>query len=211
MQESFSTPLQEIPVHRIGPVEQGFGIFDNFKGNQIRQPLSPKFPSQQQQIQIIDKELAQVQSQLEERLYGPKKFRETNKTGQSRVVSVERTSKGFKVRLLARHFYDPGEVRMKQESLKKLDTIIQIVKDLERDVTVEGHTDSIPKKEGYNNWEISALRATHVLKYMVSEHSFPQSRLSAVGYADLRPIAHNGTSSGRRLNRRIEIHVNYED
>ena len=211
MQESFNTPLEDIPMdERIGPIEQGFGIFEHFKGERMRPPIMQKYPDIKERPKIIDSELEKVKVNLEERLYGPNKFSGSNKPGEERIVSVQRTEKGFVLRMLARHFYKPGEVKVRKEAKADLDGIINILKDLGRNVRIEGHTDSIPADKEYSNWEISALRATYVVSYMIGEHNFPQSLISAAGFADTRPIASNGTESGRNLNRRIEIHVDYE-
>ena len=211
MQEAFNTPLPDIPVdRRVGPTEQGFGIFDHFKGQSIRPSLIQKYPSSSQRVKIIDDEMNQLKTKLEERLYGPNKFREDTKAGQERVVTVQRTSKGFKLQLLARHFFPPGEVQISRGAMKDLDSVVQILKDLGRPVTVEGHTDSLPPKGDLSNWDISAMRSANVVRYMIRKHNYPATMLSTAGYADLRPIANNGTESGRNLNRRIEIHVDYD-
>lgn len=211
MQESFNTPLQDIPVdRRVGPTEQGIGIFEHFKGESIRPSLIQKYPSSSQRVKVIDDEMNQVKVKLEDRLYGPNKFRDETKPGQERVVQVQRTDKGFKVQLLARHFFDSGSVNVARGALKELDSVALILKDLGRPVRIEGHTDSIPATGDYGNWEISALRATNVLKHLIRKHNFPTTSLSAAGLADTRPIANNGSESGRMLNRRIEIHVDYD-
>lgn len=212
IQESFNTPLENIPLDRkVGPAELGFGIFDHFRGNQVRPPLIEKYPSEQHQIQVIDNEMKQFEMKLEERMYGPNNFREKkDKTGEERIVSVERTEKGFKVKLLARHYFKPGATQVRKGAQSELNKLVSLVKELGRNVTIEGHTDSTLHKGKYSNWELSTLRATSVLRYMYQKHNFPQTRLSAVGYADLKPLAHNGTEVGRSLNRRVEIHIHYD-
>jgi chemotaxis protein MotB len=210
MQESFNTPLQDIPQdRRIGPHEAGLGIFEHFKGDSIRPSIVQKYPSASQRLKVIDDEMNQIKVKLEDRLYGPNKFREKTKAGQERLVTVHRTTKGFKLQLLARHFFDAGSVNVNRGALKELSEVAGILKDLGRPITIEGHTDSVPPSGQFGNWEISTLRATNVLKYLVRQHNFPTSQISAAGYADTRPIAHNGSESGRMLNRRIEIHVDY--
>ncbi len=212
MQESFNTPLQDIPVdRRVGPQEQGMGIFDHFKGDSIRPALITKYPSSSQKVKIIDDEMNRIRVKLEDHLYGKNKFREETKPGQERIVAVQRTEKGFKLQLLARHFYEPGSVQVSRGALKELDSVAQILKDLGRPIVIEGHTDSLPAAGTYSNWEISTLRATNVLRYFIAKHNFPATLLSAAGYADMKPIASNGSESGRMLNRRIEIHVDYDN
>lgn len=211
MQESFATPLEDIPFdRRIGPTESGFGIFEHFRGNQVRPPISIKYPGLEKKIKIIDSEKAQTEAKIQERLYGPKKYLGSKKSGEARIVDVQRTGRGFKLKLLARHFYQSGAIKVQKAALADLDIVVDTLKQLGRDVTVEGHTDAVPPKGRQTNWELSALRASYVLQYMIHKHNFPATKLSAAGYADLRPIAHNGTAQGRTMNRRIEMHVNYD-
>jgi chemotaxis protein MotB len=75
-------------------------------------------------------------------------------------------------------------------------------------VRVEGHTDSQPISTSRfpSNWELSAARATTVLRHFV-KRSIPASRMSVAGYAGERPIADNTTLDGRALNRRVDIVV----
>jgi chemotaxis protein MotB len=210
MQESFNTPLDDIPIHRKDtPVDHGFGIFEHFRGDQIREPLSKKFPSHKQAPKVLDQEFTKIQKELEERLYGPHAFPGTHKNGNERIIDVEKTPTGLRFRLLARHFYDSGSLDMKPKGLKALDVLIRILKRLGRPLTVEGHADSAPSSR-MSHWDLSALRATRIVAYMVEKHYFPQTLLSAAGYGDVRPLAHNGTFEGRQLNRRIEIQVHYE-
>ncbi len=215
MQESFNKPLDDLPVERrVGPTEEGFGIFEHFRGNTTRPPLSKKFPGMEQKVKDINDEFKQIQAQIDDRLYGPSTYQGSEKAGESRVVSVHRTSDGVSLRMLARHFYASGEYRMKREALKDVDKVVQILKELGRPVVIEGHTDDNPpdgKSNIESNWELSAMRATYLLRYMIKEHHFPGTKISAAGYADMRPVAHNGTESGRALNRRIEIRIRYDD
>lgn len=76
-------------------------------------------------------------------------------------------------------------------------------------ILVEGHTDSIPVANGSfpSNWELSALRAVNVVKFLVDECEIDPKNLSAAGYADSRPVASNDSSEGRALNRRVNLIV----
>lgn len=55
-----------------------------------------------------------------------------------------------------------------------------------------------------SNWELSAIRATTVLRYLLTGDIDP-ARLTATGFADLLPLAPNDTAENRALNRRVEF------
>ena len=78
--------------------------------------------------------------------------------------------------------------------------------DRKHPITVEGNTDNqrIQTSQFPSNWELSAFRATTVLRYLVA-HGVTEQRLSAAGYADLHPLASNATATGRARNRRVDI------
>lgn len=76
-------------------------------------------------------------------------------------------------------------------------------------ILVEGHTDSIPVANASfpSNWELSALRAVNVVKFLVDECGIDPGILSAAGYADSRPVASNDFPEGRARNRRVNLIV----
>ena len=67
---------------------------------------------------------------------------------------------------------------------------------------LEGHTDSQGRET--TNQKLSESRAASVREYLTSI-GMSGSRLSSVGYGELRPIASNKTRAGRQENRRVEI------
>jgi outer membrane protein OmpA-like peptidoglycan-associated protein len=69
-------------------------------------------------------------------------------------------------------------------------------------VEVAGHTDS-SGSEDYNQ-SLSERRASSVSQYLGSQGITGQ-RLITVGMGELKPVADNGTSSGKQANRRVEI------
>lgn len=212
MQESFNMPLEDIPPDRqIGKSEQGFGIFQHFRGDRSRPTLVKKFPATEKKKLFITSEMKKLEQELEERLFGPNAHPTPAAIGSSRIVSIVRDEKGFRLNLTGRHFYDSGEVKFKEKSKREIDIIVSSLKRLGRKITIEGHTDSIPPRGKMDNWELSTMRAAYFVRYILEKHAYPQSLVSAAGYADTRPIAHNGSEEGRSLNRRIEIHVEYDD
>jgi chemotaxis protein MotB len=208
--DALNMPLPDIPVDRkAGPTSQGFGIFENFKGDQLREPVIQKYRAGERP-KVIDLEMNKVKIMVEDRLYGPNKYPQTSAKGQERIVSVERTPQGFKLQLAARHFFGSGEYQMKRSALKEMERLGGILVELGRPIVVEGHTDNVPAGGQFSNWEISSLRAASVAKYLIKTAGFPATKMAIAGYADLKPVAQNTSEAGRAMNRRIEIHINYD-
>lgn len=91
-------------------------------------------------------------------------------------------------------------------ALNKLATALTSQKDLE--ILVEGHTDSIPLRgKGMikDNWDLSVMRATNVVKVLLKNPTLDPLQLTAAGRAEFIPIESNKTSDGRSANRRIEM------
>jgi chemotaxis protein MotB len=91
-------------------------------------------------------------------------------------------------------------------ALKKLATALSTQTDLE--ILVEGHTDNIPlsgKGLVKDNWDLSVMRATNVVKVLTKNPSLNPLQLTAAGRAEFVPIASNETKQGRSSNRRIEM------
>ena len=91
-----------------------------------------------------------------------------------------------------------------KQALDKLSDALSYQKDLE--ILVEGHTDSIPLSgRGLvkDNWDLSVMRATSVVKRLTSNTNLDPTQLIAAGRSEFVPISSNLTSEGRGENRRI--------
>ncbi|MDH3452055.1 MAG: OmpA family protein [Gammaproteobacteria bacterium] len=78
-------------------------------------------------------------------------------------------------------------------------------------IKISGHTDNVPISTAKfsSNWELSAVRATTVLRFF-TERGIDARRLTATGYADLFPIDGSDTPEGRARNRRVEFVLDKE-
>ena len=97
-----------------------------------------------------------------------------------------------------------------QETLSKIAKIIMDYKDY--DVLIEGNTDNVPinteaatMKNIRNNWDLSALRASSVVQYLIDHFNVAPKRLTAGGRGEFNPLASNDTATGRQRNRRTQI------
>lgn len=78
----------------------------------------------------------------------------------------------------------------------------------ERVVVIAGHTDRVGSED--YNYELGQRRAERVAAYLVSKEDVDPTQVRVVSYGASKPIADNSTSSGRRMNRRVEILVYQE-
>tara|TARA_R110001592_G_scaffold24812_2_gene95145 strand:+ start:1710 stop:2561 length:852 start_codon:yes stop_codon:yes gene_type:complete len=94
----------------------------------------------------------------------------------------------------------------------KADKILQKLADVinsepSLDVMVEGHTDSrtINTPKISDNWELSVLRATSVVKKLQNQFKVAPEQLIASGRSSYQPLVENNSSSNRAKNRRTRI------
>jgi chemotaxis protein MotB len=128
--------------------------------------------------------------------------------GFARSVHTAIEQRGLVIRVLTDSLLFPsGKATLDPQGQPLLSEIAALLNvDQVHPIAVEGNTDDVPISGGAfpSNWELSTARASTVVRFLIAREVAGQ-RLSAVGYADLRPIASNATPQGRALNRRVEI------
>jgi chemotaxis protein MotB len=77
----------------------------------------------------------------------------------------------------------------------------------ELNIVVEGHTDNVPMGGECisDNWDLSVLRATSVVRAMTTKFGVSPDRLTASGHGEYMPKEDNALAEGRSANRRTEI------
>lgn len=100
--------------------------------------------------------------------------------------------------------FPSGEGMITQRGFDELQKLVPLLQRTDYQITVFGHTDSVPIRTGQfpSNWELSAARAASVVRYFIRK-GLPAERFSAVGLASTRPLADNATAEGRAQNRRV--------
>lgn len=94
------------------------------------------------------------------------------------------------------------------DALKNLSKLLATNKDI--NVVVEGHTDNVPingtlASGAKDNWELSVLRATSVVKTLTADKDIDPLRITASGKGPFQPIDPAATVDARKKNRRTEI------
>lgn len=115
--------------------------------------------------------------------------------------------------LSADDLFEPASATLSESGVERLNALADTLAAFAgRGIRIEGHSDNVPVgptlQETYpSNWELSAARATAVIRHLIAEHGLAPERLEAVAVGDTRPLATNTTAAGRSRNRRIEVVV----
>jgi len=157
-------------------------------------------PTEQRSIRIRN-------SKTEEVIPSPDKQHETMPSVQPQTPSPRRIAehirRGNVLRLHSVQFdYDSARVKPKAKEVLQL-VAGALSSDPELKVIIEGHTDARGEKR--YNLKLSQRRAEAVKKALVEWFRIDPARLRTKGYGESRPLASNDTSTGRALNRRVEI------
>ena len=94
----------------------------------------------------------------------------------------------------------------------KADTVLQKLADVinsepSLDVMVEGHTDSrtINTANISDNWDLSVLRSTSVIRKLQNKYNVAPEKLIASGRSSYQPLVENDSRENRARNRRTRI------
>jgi len=93
-----------------------------------------------------------------------------------------------------------------RDALAKLAKVLEENPDI--NIMVEGHTDNVPYKgtgQVKDNWDLSVMRATSVVKILLENGKIDPKRITAAGRGEYLPIDPSNTSEARQKNRRTEI------
>ncbi len=124
---------------------------------------------------------------------------------QDKGLSVETRNGKVYVSMEAKLLFPSGSTTINQEGRKALVDLAKAIEDqTDMEIIVEGHTDTdalrsanIPR----DNWELSVLRATAVVKIMTESSGIEPKILAASGRSEYHPV----DADDKARNRRIEV------
>ena len=91
-------------------------------------------------------------------------------------------------------------------AIKELAAVLETESSI--NVLIEGHTDNVPfngSGQVKDNWDLSVMRATAVVKLLLASGNIDPQRISASGRGEFFPIDTDNTPAARAKNRRTEI------
>jgi chemotaxis protein MotB len=132
-----------------------------------------------------------------------------NELNESRFEISQLKNRMTVIKLTSEVLFRSGSARIKPAGQEVLSVIAESLNSYpDRDINIEGHTDSVPigsNSRYRSNWELSAARALAAVDHLQQNNQIDPKRLKVVGYGEHHPVASNDTAEGRQLNRRIEI------
>ena len=117
---------------------------------------------------------------------------------------IEKDGKVY-VSMDAKLLFASGSTKVDSEGIKALKELAKVLEDQkDLEILVEGHTDTDKMRSNAHpkdNWELSVLRATSVVKIMLGNSNMDPTTISASGRSQFIPI----DLENKAKNRRIEV------
>ena len=105
--------------------------------------------------------------------------------------------------------FQTGSTIVDPEGVRALNDLAKVLEDNpEIDIMIEGHTDDVPVTPNprmRDNWDLSVLRATSIVRILLDGSSIDPNRLTVSGKGEYTPVDPGTTPEARRKNRRTEI------
>ena len=153
---------------------------------------------QKTELSELDKQRQEIESNLKAQI-------------ANKDVRIQEIEGKLMVTFVDKILFDSGSVRIKPEGQEVILRLAESFKDnQDQMIVVQGHTDDVKiggalLNKFPTNWELSAARATAVVRLLQDKGEIDPSRLTASGFSFYKPVASNETEEDRKQNRRIEI------
>jgi chemotaxis protein MotB len=124
-------------------------------------------------------------------------------------LTVEIKNGKVYVSLTDKLLFPSGSIIIDEKGKQALTQLAAVLKQQpEINIAVEGHTDSQKINnlgQIKDNWDLSVLRSTSVVRFLTQEQKVESVRMTATGKGEYQPLGPNTTAESRSKNRRIEI------
>lgn len=137
-----------------------------------------------------------------------KQFVDTTDLDESDDIAINIDQTVVMISISDKMLFNSGSYRISNKAdkiLKKLADVINSEPSI--DVMIEGHTDSrtISTDKIADNWDLSVLRATSVVRKLQKDFGVAPEKLIASGRSSYQPLTENDSKDGRSRNRRTRI------
>lgn len=191
------------------------GKYSEVDGNyaKLRSNSSTEISKLSEDLKKREQRLKEVEDVLKKRDEASNKLKE--KLQQALLgftkngLTVEMKNGKVYVSLTDKLLFPSGSIVIDDKGKQALSELAKVLKGQpEIIIAVEGHTDSQKINnlgQIKDNWDLSVLRSTSVVRFLTETENVPGIRLTATGKGEFQPLGSNATADGRSKNRRIEI------
>ncbi len=157
------------------------------------------------QIEIIEKKLASQILQIED-------LKELAHRIQisKRLLDIKVEKGVVFINISDKMLFSSGSYTISKNAKSVLEKVAKVVKNKpDFEFMVEGHTDDVRIKKDCirDNWDLSVMRATEIVRVLQNDFGIAPERMTAAGRSYYVPVASNTTAEGRAQNRRTRIVV----
>ncbi|AUC75095.1 flagellar motor protein MotB [Olleya sp. Bg11-27] len=137
-----------------------------------------------------------------------KRFVDTTDLDESDDIAISIDETVVMISISDKMLFNSGSYRISNKADKILQKLADVINsEPSIDVMIEGHTDArtISTAKVTDNWDLSVLRATSVVRKLQKEFDVAPEKLIASGRSSYQPLTDNDTKEGRSRNRRTRI------
>lgn len=128
---------------------------------------------------------------------------------EGKGLTVEQRDGKIYVSMEAKLLFAKGSTKVGTEGVQVLTDLAKALQDQEDiEVLVEGHTDTDPLSGTgtlKDNWDLSVMRATSVVRIMLQNSSMDPGKVTAAGRSEFKPVDPADSEEAKAKNRRIEV------
>lgn len=141
--------------------------------------------------------------------YNLRKSMDTSDMNEDEDIAIDINETVVMISISDKMLFNSGSYRISTKANDILQRIADVINSEESlDVMVEGHTDNktmVPNAAVKDNWDLSVLRATSVVKKLQEDYNVAPEKLIAAGRSFYQPLVDNDTNENRSKNRRTRI------
>lgn len=207
--------LKQDTANLYGRLNELQGKYDEIDGNysKLRSNSSTEISKLSADLKKREQRLKEVEEVLRKRDEASNQLKE--KLQQALLgftkngLTVEMKNGKVYVSLTDKLLFPSGSIVIDEKGKQALTQLAKVLTSQpEIIIAVEGHTDSQKINnlgQIKDNWDLSVLRSTSVVRYLTEVEKVPGIRMTATGKGEFQPLGANTTAEGRSRNRRIEI------
>ena len=207
--------LQRDTANLSGKLNELNGKYNEIDGNyaKLRTNSSSEINKLSEDLKKREQRLKEVEDVLRKRDEASNQLKEKlqeallgfTKSG----LTVEMKDGKVYVSLTDKLLFPSGSIVIDEKGKQALAQLAKVLKEQpEIFIAVEGHTDSQKINnlgQIKDNWDLSVLRSTSVVRYLTEIEKVTGIRLTATGKGEFQPLGSNANAESRSKNRRIEI------